>query len=228
MTRFGQRAAFAALGVAAVAAAMPPAAAHVTVQPDEAATEAFARFVVRVPNERDDAATVKVEVQLPEELVSVSFQPSPGWRRTVERRPRSAPVEVFGEQVDDYIASVTWEGGRIEPGEFEEFGFSARTPAEATTLVFPALQTYERGEVVRWTGPADAEEPAARVRTFPLPGGQVELLSRLAAEDGGAGDGGSADDDDVPAAVPWAALGASVSALAVALASLARRRGSRE
>src|SRR5919109_1579195 len=156
------------LGAAVIAlllVAAMPAAAHVTVQPNE-------------------AATVKVEVQLPEELVSVSFQPAPGWNRTVERKPRSRPIEVFGEQVTDYIASVTWEGGRIGPGEFQEFGFSARTPEEPTTLTFPALQTYEGGEVVRWTGPADAEEPAARVRTFELAGGQVELLSRLGSEEG--------------------------------------------
>ncbi len=200
----------------AVLLAAAPAQGHVTVQPEEAATASFTRFVVRVPNERDGAATVKVEVQLPEDLVAVSFQPAPGWQRTVERRPRRAPVDVFGERVTDYIASVTWQGGRIEPGEFEEFGFSARTPAEPTTLKFPALQTYQEGEVVRWTGPADSEEPAARVRTFRLEEGQVALLSRLASEDG--------DDGEVPAAVPWAALGVAVLALATSLVAW-RRRG---
>ncbi|HEX2040102.1 MAG TPA: YcnI family protein [Acidimicrobiales bacterium] len=190
-----------------------PAAAHVTVQPDEAATGEFARFVVRVPNERDAAATVKVEVQLPEELVAVSFQPAPGWRRTVERKPRREPVDVFGEQVTDYVATVTWEGGRIEPGEFEEFGFSARTPAEPTTLAFPAVQTYDNGEAVRWTGPADAEEPAARVQTFRLEGGPVSVLSGLASDDG---------DDGVPAVVPWAALVVAVAALVGAAAAWRR------
>lgn len=204
------------IGVAAVAVVLAsslPAAAHVTVQPDQAATGSFARFGVRVPTERDAAATVKVEVQLPEELVAVSFQPAPGWRRTVERKPRTAPVEVFGEQVTDYIASVTWEGGRIEPGEFEEFGFSARTPAGPTTLTFPSLQTYDNGEVVRWTGPEDAEQPAARVRTFALDGGSVEVLSRLAAARG--------DDDeeggDVHVVVPWAALALAAAALATSV-----------
>lgn len=35
------------------------------------------------------------------------------------------------------------------------------TPDE--TLTFPALQTYEGGEVVRWIGDPDAEEPAPTV-----------------------------------------------------------------
>lgn len=199
------------------AAAAAPAGAHVTVQPNEAATGAFARFVVRVPTERE-VATVKVEVQLPEELVSVSFQPAPGWTRTVERKPRTAPVEVFGEKVDDYIASVTWEGGRIEPGEFEEFGFSARTPERAATLTFPAVQTYEGGEVVRWIGPADADEPAARVRTYPLKGGQMELLSKLGA-DAGAGN----DAYEVPALVPWTALALGAAGVLIGLGARRRR-----
>jgi uncharacterized protein YcnI len=111
-----------------VALAPTPALAHVTVQPNEATAGSFARFVVRVPNERDDAATTKVEVQLPEALTSVSFQPETGWTRTVERKDLAEPVEVFGERVTQYVAAVTWEGGRIEPGEFEEFGFSAPCP----------------------------------------------------------------------------------------------------
>lgn len=210
----------AVMGVAAAGVAAP-SQAHVTVQPDQAVTASFARFVVRVPNERDAAATTKVEVQLPEELVAVSFEPKPGWQRTVERRPRSAPVQVFGEQVTDYVASVTWQGGRIEPGEFAEFGFSARTPEQPTTLRFPAVQTYDGGEVVRWVGPPDAEAPAARVTTFRLgtaggerQPGQLEVLARLAdADTANKGD----DDDAAPAAVTWAALAVAVLALGVSV-----------
>ena len=41
---------------------------------------------------------------------------------------------------------------------------SLATPDKAgETLTFKALQTYEGGEVVRWIGPPDAEEPAPTV-----------------------------------------------------------------
>lgn len=214
----------AGMAAAGVVAAAWPAAAHVTVQPEQAVTSSFTRFGVRVPNERDAAATTKVEVQLPEELVAVGFEPEPGWQRTIERKPRTAPVQVFGEQVTDYIATVTWSGGRIEPGEFVEFGFSARTPDNPTTLRFPALQTYDGGEVVRWVGPADAEAPAGQVRTFRLGDGatqpgQLEVLSRVAGTDRAETGGG---DDTAPAAVSWAAL--ALAAVAVVLAVVRRRR----
>jgi Domain of unkown function (DUF1775) len=57
---------------------------------------------------------------------------------------------VLGEQVTGVVGTVTWQGGAIEPGEFAEFGFSARPPDEPGTLEFPAIQTYDSGEMVRW------------------------------------------------------------------------------
>jgi uncharacterized protein len=33
-----------------------------------------------------------------------------------------------------------------------------------TTLTFKALQTYSNGDIVRWIGPPDSEEPAPQVK----------------------------------------------------------------
>lgn len=157
-------------GVAAAVTFLVAAAAafaHVTVQPDEAVVGSFSRFVVRVPNERDDASTTAIQVELPP-LAFVSFQDAPGWERSVEMTTLDEPLEVFGEQVTEAVATVTWQGGAIAPGEFAEFGFSARMPDEPGTLEFPAIQTYDSGEVVRWIGPPDSEEPAALVDVVDL------------------------------------------------------------
>ncbi len=160
-----------------------PAFAHVTVQPNEAGVGSFSRFVVRVPNETPDAATTKVEVQFPETVTNVSFQPKEGWDRTVKMKTLDEPIEVFGEEVTEVVDTVTWSGGSIEPEEFDEFGFSIRTPDDPGALEFPALQTYEGGEVVRWIGPADADEPAAIVNVidtgFAEDEGQLSVLARL-------------------------------------------------
>src|SRR5919106_6948518 len=91
-----------------------PAFAHVTVQPNEAVAGSFARFVVRVPNERDDASTIKIELQLPP-LAFVSFQDVPGWERSVEMVTLDEPIEAFGEELTEVVGTVTWEGGAIEP-----------------------------------------------------------------------------------------------------------------
>lgn len=173
------------LSLAAILLLLPGAAlAHVTVQPNEALPGSFARFVVRAPNERPDAGTTKIEVQFPPSLIFVSFQPKDGWERTTTMTTLDEPIEAFGQEITEVIDTVTWEGGEIGPGEFEEFGFSARVPEDVETLEFPAIQTYSSGEVVEWTGPEDADTPAARVSLVSLPGegeqGQLATLADVA------------------------------------------------
>lgn len=153
-----------AAAIVAVALALPAAAsAHVTLQPNTAPADGFTRLDVRVPNERDDAATVKVDVQLPPGFAFVSYEPRPGWEVEVKRGKAEQPIEVEGGfEVDEEIRQITWSGGRIGPGEFVDFGLSLRMPkGEAgEKLTFKALQTYEDGDVVRWIGPEDGDEPA--------------------------------------------------------------------
>jgi periplasmic copper chaperone A len=156
----------------------PAAAAHVTLNPQEWEAGGFARFAVRVPNERDNADTVRVTVKFPEQILSASFQPIEGWRRTVKMARLDQPIEEEGERITERIDTVTWSGGRIRPGEFQEFGVSFQVPEvePGNELAFPSLQRYSNGEVVRWIGPPDADEPA------PI----VTVLEPAAEEEGAA------------------------------------------
>src|SRR3712207_4663432 len=119
-----------------------PAFAHVTVRTDNAAPEAFAKYTVRVPNEKDDASTVRVDLQMPDGFSIGGYQPVQGWDISVENNV------------------LVIDGGEIEPGQFQEFSFSAQNPAEEGDLQFPAIQTYDDGQKVRWVGDENADEPA--------------------------------------------------------------------
>jgi uncharacterized protein YcnI len=159
-----------AAAISAAALLAPAAAgAHVTVQPDAAPAGGFTRLDVRVPNERDDVGTVKVDVQLPPGIAFASYQPVPGWKVTIKRAKAKEPIDVEGLSTDQEIRQITWTGdgrqGIVKPGQFQDFGLSLRMPdgAPGDALTFKALQTYEGGDVVRWIGPPDAEEPAAVV-----------------------------------------------------------------
>ena len=146
-----------AVACAATALALPGSAqAHVTLQPDEAPAGGFARLDVRVPNERDDASTTKVEVKFPAGFEHVSIEPVPGWSAKVTKSKST-----------EQVSTITWTGteGRIRPGEFQDFGLSVGLPDEpGESLTFKALQTYSSGEVVRWIGAPDADEPAPQVK----------------------------------------------------------------
>ena len=219
-------AAVAVVGVFALAA---PAFAHVTVQPNEATVGTFSRFVVRVPNERDDASTTKVTVELPP-LAFVSFEPKDGWKRTTKEVEFDEPIDVFGEEVKEGVGSVTWSGGEIGPGEFLEFGFSARTPDAEGPLTFGAIQTYSSGEVVEWTGAPDSEEPASVVNVYDIGAaegeGQLAVLAKLAS---GETDDEAEDDDegegDDMLGVGLGGLGVLLGLVAIVLASKKRAPG---
>ena len=159
-----------AILVAAGVLALPAsAAAHVTVQPEEAPAGGFARMDVRVPNESDDTGTTKVAVRMPPGFIFASYEPVPGWKVSVKKRKLDKPVKQFGESYDEEVGVITWTGdgdqGVIGPGEFRDFGLSVGVPdgKEGSKLTFKAVQTYDDGEVARWIGPADAEKPAPQV-----------------------------------------------------------------
>ncbi len=186
-------AALVAVGLLAPAAAP----AHVTLQPDTAVAGSFTRLDVRVPNERDDAATTRIDVQLPDGIASVSHQPVAGWTVKLTRGEAEKPVMFEGVPISVQVERVTISGGRIGPGQFQDFPLALLVPKgrPGTKLTFKALQTYDDGEVVRWIGAPDSDEPAA----------QVELI---------------ADERAGPAATPAAARRADEDSDPLAIAAL--------
>jgi uncharacterized protein YcnI len=210
----------------------PVASAHVTLQPEEIPAGGFTRIDVRVPTERDDASTTKVEVQLPPGFLSVSTEPGPGWEARIVKRKLDKPVEQFGERVSEEVGQVSFtaqdEAAGIGPGEFQDFGLSVSVPDKAgSTLQFKAIQTYSSGEVVRWIGPPDSEEPAPQVKLAAAEavGGATEP----AAEEQAAPPAQSGGDDDSGNTLAIIALVVAIAGLAAGvLALLAARSRRRE
>ena len=126
------------------------ASAHVTVTPREAPPDSNQTFTVRVPTEKDEPTTT-VRVEFPTGLTVSRFQSKPGWTRQVER------------DAQQRITAVIWSGGQVNPGEYDDFALTARTPKEAGALTFKAYQTYQGGETVEWAGAEGSERPAALV-----------------------------------------------------------------
>lgn len=144
------------------------AGAHVTANPGEAAPGDFTKITFRVPNELPDSATVQLELKMPEDhpIASVSVKPLPGWEAEVADRTLEEPMDFFGEEVTEVVDTITWSGGTIEPGQFQEFEVSmGPLPEDAELLAFPAIQTYDNGEEVAWIeetveGQEEPEHPA--------------------------------------------------------------------
>ncbi|WP_217128776.1 YcnI family protein [Streptomyces sp. AC558_RSS880] len=182
-----------AVAGAAVLAVSTPCFAHVSVQPEgEAAKGGYAVVGFKVPNERDNASTTKLEITFPTDhpLASVMPQPVEGWDVEVTKSKLDKPLEMHGEKINEAVSKVTWtaKGDGIEPGFFQKFPVSVGTlPEDADELVFKALQTYSNKEVVRWIevpqkGQEEPEHPAP-------------VLTLSEASEDGHSHGAAADDE---------------------------------
>ncbi|MDX3690511.1 YcnI family protein [Streptomyces europaeiscabiei] len=190
-------AAVGALAGSAVLLLSGPAFAHVSVAAEgTAAKGGYATVNFKVPNERDDATTTKLEINFPTDHPIASAQPEaiPGWKIKVTKAKLDKPVELHGEQIDEAISKITWTAADdgIAAGFFQKFPVSmGQLPENTDELVFKAIQTYSNKEVVRWIEvPKDGEEEPEN----PAP---VLALS-AAAEDhhGSSGDSTASDESE--------------------------------
>ncbi|MFC7965950.1 YcnI family copper-binding membrane protein [Streptomyces cinereoruber] len=200
--RISTRAAFAGgIALSSVVLLSGTAFAHVSVQPQgEAAKGGYATVNIKVPNERDNASTVKLEVNFPLDhpLASVMPQPVPGWKAEVTKSKLDKPLELHGKKINEAVSKVTWtaDGSGIAPGFFQTFPLSlGQLPEDVDQLVLKSIQTYSNKEVVRWI---EEQKEGAEEPQNPAP-----VLKLSAASDDHHGGGATA-----PSATATASAGA--------------------
>lgn len=138
------------------------ALAHATVSPKTVNANTYEKFTLRVPTEKE-SDTVKVRVEVPEGFAVSRVKPVPGWTYQFEKGADGATLR-----------AVVWSGGKIAPGEFQEFEFQGKSAANPGKYAFPVYQTYADGETVAWTGPSDAQKPASIVEVKAAAGAAVD------------------------------------------------------
>lgn len=164
----------AALSVVAIVGLAGPASAHVTVgadDPQQGASDSVLSF--RVPNEEDAATTVKVAISFPKDapLASVKPAPVPGWSVTTTPVTFNPPITTDDGTITSGVGQVVYTAtsstSGIPVGGFEDFQvLVGPLPEKATSLAFPAVQTYSNGKVVSWVQPVtDPNNPP----DFPAP-----------------------------------------------------------
>ncbi|WP_432041021.1 YcnI family copper-binding membrane protein, partial [Streptomyces chartreusis] len=190
-----------ALAGTAVLALSVPAFAHVSVQPEgTAAKGGYAVVDFKVPNERDNARTTKLEVSFPTDHPLASAMPEAidGWDVKVVKSKLDKPIEMHGEKISEAVSKITWTatGEGIKEGFFQKFPVSiGQLPEDTDELAFKAIQTYSNKEVVRWIEvPQEGQEE---------PENPAPVLALSAAEEGHHGSSAAdkaSDSDDAEAA----------------------------
>lgn len=204
----------ASAGVALLALAAP-ASAHVTITPGTTAAGSYTVLTVSVPHGCEGSATTKVAIRVPEELLSVTPTRNPLWEVTKTKQKLAAIVkDAHGNEVTERDAVVTYTARSPLPDGYRDaFELSVKLPDKVgETLVFPTVQTCEKGQTA-WTEVAadgDAEE-----LEHPAP-----LVTTTAAEPGeSVPEAEDKDDEDSDTLGPLG-LGAGVLGLVAGVAAL--------
>jgi uncharacterized protein YcnI len=216
-----QRGAVVAVGsLVAVAVLAGPALAHVVITPSSAPAGSAAELTFRVPNEEDKAATVELQVKIPTNhpIAQLLVEPVPGWTATVTTVTLATPITTDDGTFDSAVSEITWKGGKIVPGQFQDFAVSADPlPSGISQLVFKAVQTYSNGDVVRWI---DLNQPGEPTPAHPAP--ILTLTTGTSADPDGSADGTTAaagSDDTTAIALGAAGLVAGMGGLVAGLAA---------
>jgi uncharacterized protein YcnI len=219
-----RRAAVAAgAATAAVLLVTGPALAHITTTPDSASAGSAAVLTFHVPDEQAHADTTQLDMRIPTDhpVAQLLVKPVPGWTISVRTVTLPKPVVTDDGQFTQAVSEVIWSGGRIRPGQFQDFTVSADPlPQGVSQLAFKTLQTYSNGVVVRWI---DLPQPGQSPPDHPAP--VLKLITATPAVEAAAATSGGSGSDGMARALATAGLVAGLLALAVA--GLGWRRGRR-
>jgi len=186
-----------------------PAFAHVTITPGSAQPGSATVLTFHVPDEEASADTTRVDIQIPTDhpIAQLLVKPVAGWTISVRTSTLAKPLVTDDGQFTQAVSEVTWSGGKIAPGQFQDFSLSADPlPQGVSQLTFKTIQTYSNGAVVRWI---DVPQPGQAEPDHPAP-----VLTLSAGTGGAAGTGATAG--TVAPAATVAASGSDATARAIA------------
>jgi uncharacterized protein YcnI len=154
-----------------------PAAAHVTLETQEAKVGSFYKATFRVPHGCKGEATHTVRVRIPEGFFAVKPMPKPGWKLDTVIGPYAQSHQDHGRTLTEGVREVVWSGGSLLDAHYDEFvmrGTLAHGLPVDKRLYFPVVQECAGG-AERWIEiPADGK--ASGDYKYPAPG--LKLLPR--------------------------------------------------
>jgi len=159
-------------------------------------------------------------------------KPKQGWNAEVTPRTLDTPLDNHGEAVTEVASEITWSGGQIKPGEFDEFEISVgRIPTDVDELFFPTIQTYDDGEVSSWielpaAGGEEPENPAPELTLIASTGDEHDADATTVSATGADESAASDDHDESSSSTGVASAALVIGGVAIAplIIALAGRR----
>jgi uncharacterized protein YcnI len=218
----------AGLLIAAFAAA--PASAHVTITPDDTSAGAFTVLTVSVGHGCEGSPTTALDIQMPEQILSVTPTRLSGWQVEKKMVQLDEPIkDAHGNSITERVGQVVYTADEPLPEGYRaamELSLQLpETPGE--TLAFPVVQKCAQGETA-WTElAADGQDPEALEHPAP-----IVTITDAEAADGADSAATSAPgttrtvevESDTNVALGLAGLAAGLIGIVIAMMALTRSR----
>ncbi|MGB3411141.1 MAG: YcnI family protein [Microthrixaceae bacterium] len=159
----------ATVAVGGVAMLSGVASAHITPQDPEGPAGGYMTTAFKVGHGCEGSPTTKVEIKIPDGVLSVAPQPVDGWELTTTKKTLDPPIDSNGTKVTETVGTVTWAGGNLPADQLQMFWLSMKLPdgKAGDVLSFPVVQTCEAGETdwieIAKPGEAEPEHPAPTI-----------------------------------------------------------------
>ena len=209
-----------------------PASAHVSASVTDASAGAFTVLTLSVPHGCEESPTTKIEIQVPESVLSVTPTRNPYYEVESTIIQLEEPVtDAHGNEVTERTSSITYTATTPLPdGQRDTFELSFQVPdAAGDVLAFPTIQTCAKG-ATDWTQVAEAgqdedelEHPAPAFEILPASGEGDHGEAATETDEHGE-EPEATDDPDDSAALGWIGLTAGVLGLTAGGLALARTR----
>lgn len=202
------------------------ASAQVSIVPGSVKGGTTETFAFRLANQRAGTDSNRLEIIFPAgpPIAFAEVQPARGWTAKINPRPLDPPVRSGDRTISQVVGSIVLEGGKVGPGQFEQFLVTLGPLPEQGDLVLETIQGYTNGATDHYSAqagnaPVIVVSPNAAVGAPPpavIESNQREQAAEAArqqAEEPAAGDGGF-----TPFTFLWGVLG--LAFLVVALVGL--------
>lgn len=186
-----------------------PASAHVRIFADGAKQGSPATLRFRVPSEKADATTVRIDVTLPKGVTSTAIPPASGWKQKEVPSPEGATQ----------IMWTATAGHELKPDAHRYFDVQVGPLPRKATIAFDVAQTYSDGSVVNWnerqTGTKEPEFPAP-VLVLDAASARAELMRQQATAQqtptatASPTPAAAARDEGAAPWLPWTVAGAAI------------------
>lgn len=145
--------------------AMPFAHAHIGLEQTTAIAGAYQKLTFKVGHGCEGSATNAITVLLPEAVTGAKPMPKAGWIISTVDAKLNAPVVSHGVTITSAVREVSWKGGPLPDGQYDEFSMQVKLPDAAGKYYFTVTQACDKGRA-EWSEVTAA--PGAKMK-FPAP-----------------------------------------------------------